>query len=85
MFWYDNHMSPWAWAGMGIGMVLFWAFLIAGIVALIMYATGDRGRPQPPPQPTSAEQILAARFAHGEISDTEYRDRLTALRDQARP
>ena len=85
MFWFDNHMGPWGWAGMGVGMVLIWALLIAGIVALIMYATGDRGRPMPPPQTTSAEQILAARFARGEISETEYRDRLTALREQARP
>jgi hypothetical protein len=25
MFWYDHNMGWWGWAGMGIGMVLFWA------------------------------------------------------------
>jgi hypothetical protein len=39
MFWYDNDMSWWGWAGMGVGMVLFWALVIAGIVALIAYST----------------------------------------------
>jgi putative membrane protein len=28
--------------------------------------------------------VLAARFARGEISETEYRDRLAALRSHAR-
>jgi putative membrane protein len=68
---------------MGIGMVLFWALLILGIVALIRFSTGDRNRPVSPPPP-SPEQVLADRFAHGEISETEYRDRLAILRDHAR-
>jgi putative membrane protein len=34
--------------------------------------------------PPSPEQILAARFARGEISETEYRDRLAVLRDHSR-
>jgi putative membrane protein len=80
MFWYDHDMGWWGYAGMGIGMVLFWALVAAGIVALVMFVSGDR-RPQQSPQ--SPEQILAARFAHGEISETEYRDRVAALRDPA--
>ena len=32
----------------------------------------------------SPEQILAARFARGEISETKYRDRLAVLRDHSR-
>lgn len=87
MFWYDHNMGWWGW-GMGIGMVLFWALLIAGIVALIVYTTGDRQDRRIPPQNTSTpspEQVLAARFAHGEIDETEYRNRLAVLRDHARP
>jgi putative membrane protein len=71
---------------MGVGMVLFWALLIAGIVALIAYTTGNRQDRQIPPEPTSTaspEQVLAARFARGEINETEYRDRLAVLRDHA--
>lgn len=87
MFWYDHNMGWWGW-GMGIGMVLFWALLIAGIVALIVYTTGDRQDRRIPPQITSTaspEQVLASRFAHGEIDETEYRNRLAVLRDHARP
>lgn len=84
MFWYDHDMGWWGYAGMGIGMVLFWALLIAGIVALVAFVTGDRpAREGPPPESASAEQILAARFARGEISETEYRDRIAVLRDHA--
>lgn len=78
MYWYDHDMGWWGYAGMGIGMVLFWVLAIAGIVALVMYITRGRQGSEPPP---SAEQILAARFARGEISETEYRDRVATLRD----
>lgn len=86
MFWYDHNMGWWGWAGMGIGMVLFWALLIAGIVALVAYISGDRNERQIPGGtiPTaSPEQVLAARFARGEINETEYRDRLAVLREHA--
>lgn len=81
MFWYDHNMGWWGYAGMGIGMVLFWAVLILGIVALIRLSTRDQNRPlSPPPSP---EQVLADRFARGEITEAEYRDRLGVLRDHA--
>ena len=86
MFWYGHHMGWWGWAGMGIGMVLFWALLVGGIVALIVYVTGDgqdRQIPSGANPPTSPEQILATRFARGEITEAEYRDRLAVLRDHA--
>lgn len=86
MHWYDHNMGWWGWAGMGIGMVVFWALLIAGVVALVVYATGYRQDRQTPPDTISTpspEQILAARFARGEINETEYRDRLTVLRNHA--
>jgi putative membrane protein len=81
-------MMFWGWAGMGVGMVLFWALVIGGIVALVYYVAGDRQAPQIPPQTTSTaspEQMLAARFARGEINETEYRDRMAVLREHARP
>lgn len=62
-------------------IVLFWALVVAGIVALVVFVSGDRQKQQSPPSP---EQILAARFVRGEISETEYRDRLAILRDPAR-
>jgi putative membrane protein len=84
MFWYDHDMGWWGYAGMGIGMVLFWVLLIAGIGALVMLVTGDRSVRQGSPRDSvPAEQILAARFARGEISETEYRDRIAVLHDHA--
>ena len=87
MFWYDHNMGWWGYAGMGIGMVLFWALLIAGIVALVVYTSGNRSDRRIPPESTSTsspEEVLAARFARGEINETEYRDRLAVLRDHTR-
>jgi putative membrane protein len=81
VFWYDHNMGWWGYAGMGIGMVLFWALVVAGIVVLVVMLSGDRRTQQPPPTP---EQILGARYARGEISEREYRDRLAVLRDPAR-
>lgn len=81
MFWYDHNMGWWGYAGMGIGMVLFWALLILGIVALIRLSTRDENRRlSPPPSP---EQVLAERFARGEINEEQYRDRLAVLRGHA--
>lgn len=80
MFWYDHDMGWWGYAGMGVGMVLFWALLILGIVALVRLSTRDENpRSSPPPSP---EQVLAERFARGEIGETEYGGLLAVLRDR---
>ena len=85
MFWYGDNMSGWGYAGMGIGMVLFWALIIVGIVALVRYSSGNQqvGRP-PSYDAPSPEQLLAARFARGEIDEAQYRERLAVLRDHVR-
>lgn len=80
MHWYDHNMSWWG-AGMGVGMALFWTVLIVAIVVMIRSATVPRNQPAPLSPPP--EQILADRFARGEISDTEYRDRLSLLREHS--
>lgn len=84
MLWYDHDMGWWGYAGMGIGMVLLWALIIVGIIALVRYATTDRRTPPSPAPGPTPEQVLADRFAHGEISETEYRDRLAVLRAHPR-
>ena len=83
MFWSDHDMGGWGYAGMAIGMVLFWALIIVGIIALIRFttsATQTRDTPQFLPYSESPEQLLAARFARGEIDESEYQQRLTVLR-----
>lgn len=84
MFWHDHDMSGWGYAWMGIGMVLFWTLLILGIVVLIRYSVGaGQPRAQLPGSAghiESPEQVLAARFARGEIEETEFQQRLAVLR-----
>jgi len=67
-----DHMSAYGWGGgMGIGMLLFWGLLIAGIVMLVRCsmdssACGKRDRGK------SALDILNKRYAHGEIEREEF-------------
>ncbi len=88
MFWSDHDMSGWGYAGMVIGMVLFWVLIIVGIIALIRYSTGaTQTRVTATPHYRdyeTPEQVLACRFARGEIDDTEYRNRLEVLHSTPR-
>ena len=74
---------------MGIGMVLFWALIIVGIIALVRVVRQPWASPPAsvPPEPSvsSPEQVLAARFARGEIDEAEYQQRLAVLRSHAPP
>jgi putative membrane protein len=87
----------WGWP-MAVSSLIFWVLVAVAIVALIRYLTrtGHQGAgPRPPyqwqqapagyhpPGPPSPEQILAERFARGEIDEQEFRARLGTLRSQA--
>ncbi|WP_436498939.1 SHOCT domain-containing protein [Actinokineospora sp. HUAS TT18] len=87
MFWYGNGMGGWGYALMTVSTVLFWALLLAGAVALVRHlGRGTRSaQGGPPPQPQNPEQVLAARFARGDIDAEEYQRRLDTLRGNARP
>ncbi|MFH8475446.1 SHOCT domain-containing protein [Streptomyces sp. NPDC018000] len=86
MFWYDHGMSGWSWFAMAVGTVLFWALIIT--VGVLLYRA--LARPAPPssehpawhktPPPGGPEQILAERYARGEIDEEEYQRRLATLR-----
>jgi putative membrane protein len=79
MHWYGDNINAWGWLGMTLGMLAFWGLLAAGFY--LIFRSPDRnnqfgtvaGLPQTP------EQMLAARFARGEIDDTEFHARLTTL------
>ncbi|MFE1246894.1 SHOCT domain-containing protein [Streptomyces sp. NPDC058735] len=82
MFWYDHDVSGWGWFGMSIGMVLFWALIITALVLVFRAVNRPHEHtPTPTPTPTAPtpQQILAERFARGEIDEEEYRRRLAAL------
>jgi putative membrane protein len=76
--------SGWGWGGwlaMMLTMVLFWGLIVAGIIAIVRYLGGTRqGRQDPDRVRPEAENILAERFAHGEIDQEEYTRRRDLLR-----
>ncbi|WP_328690374.1 SHOCT domain-containing protein [Streptomyces phaeochromogenes] len=85
MFWYDGNMSGWGWFGMSLGMVVFWGLIITAFVLFFRALNRPEAggphdaTPRTPPAPPSAEQLLAERFARGEIDEEEYQRRLRVL------
>jgi putative membrane protein len=82
MMWYGS--NGWGWGGwipMTVGMVLFWALVITAVVLAIRYLAGPRDTAASPPGSAQKrpEEVLAERFARGEINDEDYRQRLTVL------
>lgn len=72
-----DHMGGFAWGMMGMGWLFMLVVLILAVWA-VTRATGSSrssGRQESP----SAAEILAERFARGEIDATEYRERLSEL------
>ncbi|MCU1670833.1 MAG: hypothetical protein JWP40_3760 [Blastococcus sp.] len=73
-----DHVSGWGWAAMSISMILFWGLLILGGVLLFRALNRPSGGHEAPSRATP-EQVLAERFARGEIDEDEYRRRLETL------
>ena len=82
--WWDGHMNGWAWVWGMFMMIGFWALIAWVVVTLVRtnagrpdrsgYDSSSRSGPTP-------EEVLANRFARGEIDTDEYQDRLAALRE----
>lgn len=60
--------SGFMWVGF-LFMLLFWALIILGIVALVTWV-GKQARPHPPME--TPVDILNKRYARGEVSQEEY-------------
>lgn len=74
MMWWPN---GWGWGGwliMTLTMLAFWG-LVAWVIVTLVRQPGSR-----PGADHSAEEILAERFARGEIDEEEYRSRQHLLR-----
>jgi putative membrane protein len=65
MFWYGNGINGWGYALMAVSMIAFWGLVVAAVFYVI--PTTRASTRQTP------AQILAERFARGEISEEEYR------------
>jgi putative membrane protein len=81
MMWdgWNGHMSGWGWVWMIGGTILLLAVLAALTVVIVRALDRPAERRAAPQQPP-AEQLLAERFARGEIDEEEYRGRLAILR-----
>ena len=85
MSWYGwDHMGGWGWAATTISSLLFLG--LVGLVAWLVVGAARRSgggsyRPARTAGQDTAEQLLADRFARGEIDEDEYRRRLATLRN----
>jgi putative membrane protein len=81
MFWYGNDGGFGGGGGgvvvMVVGMLLFWGLVIAGISLVLRRPHREAGGMVPAHR--SAQQVLAERFARGEIDEGEFTARLAAL------
>lgn len=63
-----------------VAMLVFWVLLLTAVVLAVRYLLSSYGTGSAPPAgPSRAENLLAERFARGELDDDEYQRKLTLL------
>jgi len=80
---WSGSLSAWEWVWMFVGLLALWALAGVGVVAATRFLRqgGGASRRELEPAPRlGAEELLADRFARGEIGEDEYWQRLHALR-----
>ncbi len=84
------HWNAYSMSGWGVWSYVFMTLVVLVPTALVLLAAaavarrpGAERRGRSPDR--SAEQVLAERFARGEIDDEEYRRRLAVLRGGPQP
>lgn len=80
MWQYGNGMGGWGFPMMAVGGLLVWALIVVGVIALLRHVIRESAVSRPLPAGSTAEELLAERFARGDIAEQEYRDRLDVLR-----
>jgi putative membrane protein len=80
MMWGWHGWSGWGWLAMSLAMVAFWGLIVWAVVAVVRGLGGGWRRPEG----RDPEQILAKRYAAGEIDEQEYRSRLEVLQEGRR-
>jgi putative membrane protein len=78
MYYYGPGMNGWALTLMIVGNVIFWGLLIIAAIAFIRYTKRGQVDSASHTAPTP-QQILAQRFARGDIDEDEYTRRLQVL------
>jgi putative membrane protein len=75
---YYGHDGSAAWWWMMIPMMFVFLAVVGAVIWAVLYA--NRPHTLPGPQSPNPEEVLAHRFARGEIDTAEYHERLEALR-----
>ena len=79
MFYYGSGMHGWGIVLAALGNLVFWGILIVAATVAFRYAKRrDVGSSVPGAQ--SPQQILAERFARGDVNEEEFAARLKTLR-----
>ncbi len=73
-----EHMDGWGGGWMWLFGVAMMVLLVIVVIWLVRTSTGSATRSTPDPT-VRAREVLAERFATGEVSKEEYRDRLAEL------
>lgn len=81
--WHYQGMGGGSWALMIIGMLVFWAILVVGLVALLRHNRVGHTAIPTPIASDAAISILKERFARGEVTEEEYTRRLAILKNQS--
>lgn len=74
----NGHMDGGWWIVMMVWMLLLWSAVVVGIVWLVRGGLSDRWRT---PRHDTPLEVLERRFAEGQMSVEEYRERRAALTD----
>lgn len=82
MMWWDHGWGWGDWLAMSLMMLAFWGLVIGLIVWLIRTTSSSSSRQGGAPPPLRTEDVLAERFARGEIDEVEYQERLRVLRGE---
>lgn len=80
MFWYGHDMNGWGYGLMGISMLAVWVLLIGAVAMVLRHNRNPAAHTGDVVAPLTADQLLAQRFARGEIDHDDYLARQVALR-----
>ena len=80
MMWFGSNGGWGGWLLMTIAMVLFWALIITAVVLIVRYLVSQRLTGTSAVSARTPEEVLAERYARGEIDDDEYQRRLALPR-----
>ena len=80
MGWDHDDMNGWGYALMTTSMMVFWAVVILGVIALFRYQGRNQASLERELRPPTPEQLLGERFARGDIDEDELRRRRETLR-----